>query len=67
MPVEEYEFDNLADDSEDEQKLWAAGRRVLSKLGGFKFHQGAARVSENSDALILQPFRLRQFRQQLGL
>ena len=34
--VEEYESDELADDSEDEKKLRSAERRALSKLGGRK-------------------------------
>ena len=73
--VEEYESDELADDSKDEKKLRSAERRALAKLRtrkqnrgtaqNRKFPQEASVVAGSSLHLsVSQPFRPQQFPQQ---
>jgi len=70
MAVEEYESDELADDSEDEKKLRSAERRALSKLRARKQNRSTSQVrSKFSQGLSYavgsyrsagQPFRPKQ-------
>ena len=69
--VEEYESDELADDSEDEKKLRSAERRTLSKLRVRKQNRSASQIrpklSQESSYVVGsyrsagQPFRPQQF------
>ena len=72
--VEEYESDELADDSEDEKKLRSAERRALSKLRARKQNRGTSQIRSKfsqepsyvagSYRSAGQPFRPQQFPQQ---
>ena len=73
--VEEYQSDELADDSEDEKKLRSAERRTLTKLRVRKQNRSTAQLLKFSQEASLvagsslhrsasQPFRPQQFPQQ---
>ena len=72
--VEEYESDELVDDSEDEKKLRSAERRALSKLRARKQNRSTSQIRSRfsqepsypagSNRSTGQPFRPQQFPQQ---
>ena len=73
--VEEYESDELADDSEDEKKLRSAEKRALAKLRTRKQNRGTAQNREfpqegsvvagsSLQRSVSEPFRPQQFPQQ---
>ena len=72
--MEEYESDELADDSEDEKKLRSAERRALFKLRARKQNRGTSQIrskfsqepsyAAGSYRFAGQPFRPQQFPQQ---